>query len=147
MSKHNFDITSSNAAAILTVLEIFPAGITLEMFGTDQSVSMDSIDVTETRKGVDGHLVAGYTPVIHQVNMTLEAASPSYRELALLYEAMVRNQKPYQCNLVVTVPSIKVVLTWSEGYLKSGTPAPPLQKVLAPTNWVFHFGVFERAAI
>ncbi|MDR3037882.1 MAG: hypothetical protein LBV21_01085 [Candidatus Adiutrix sp.] len=146
MSK-NFDITSANAEAILTVEEVFPAGIVLQMFGTDQAVSMESIEIAETRKGVDGKMVAGYTPVIYPVSITLEAASPSYRDLALLHEATARNRKPYQCALVVTVPSIQVVFTWSTGTLKSGTPAPPLQKVLAPTTWVFDFQDFERAGV
>jgi len=143
----NFDITSANAEAILTVEEIYPGGITLQMFGTDQAVSMESIEIAETRKGVDGRMVAGYTPVIYPVTITLEAASPSYQSLALLHEATARNKKPYRCNLVVTVPSIGAVFTWSGGTLKSGTPAPPLKKVLDPTTWVFDFEGFERAGI
>jgi len=143
----NFDITSANAAAILIVEEIFPAGITLQMFGTDQAVDMGAIEIAETRKGVDGRMVAGYTPVIYPVTVTLEAASPSYASLALLLEATTRNKKPYRCNLVVTVPSISVVLVWSGGTMKSGTPAPPLHKTLEPTTWVFDFEDFERSQV
>ena len=81
----NFDITSANAEAILTVEQIFPAGIQLQMFGTDQAVNMDAIDITETRKGVDGKMVAGYTPVIYPVTITLEAASPSLHKTCLRF--------------------------------------------------------------
>ena len=143
----NFDITSANAIAILKVETVYPSGFQLEMFGTDQAVSMDSIDITETRKGVDGKMVAGYTPVIYPVTITLEASSPSHRSLANVWQTMAINRTVYACTLVCTVPSINAVFTWSTGALKSGAPFPSLLKVLAPTTWVFDFQDFERSQI
>jgi hypothetical protein len=147
MPTSNLDITSANAEAILTVEQIFPAGIILQMFGTDQAVSMEAIDMAETRKGVDGKLVAGYVPVIYPVTITLEAASPSHASLATLWQAMASNKRVYAGNLVCTVPSISSVFTWSIGVLKNGAPFPSLQKTLAPTTWQFDFQDFERAGI
>jgi hypothetical protein len=141
----DFDITSANAELVLTVGEIFPSGIVLEMFGTDQSASMDAVDVTETRMGVDGRLVAGYTPVIYPVTITLEAASPSRFSMSTIWEAMAANRRIYACGLVCTLPSIRERLTWSTGVLKNGVVVPPLQKVLGPTTWLFHFEKLERA--
>lgn len=143
----NLDITSANATAILTVESIFPAGIDLQMFGTDQALSMEAIDVTETRKGVDGKLVAGYVPVIYPVTITLEASSPSARNLGTVWQAMAINRRVYACNLVCTVPSIRAVFTWTVGVMKNGTPFPSMQKVLAPTTWTFEFQDFVRAQI
>lgn len=143
----NLDITSANAEAILTVEGIFPSGIALQMFGTDQALSMDSLDITETRKGVDGKLVAGYVPAIYPVTITLEAASPSLANLTTVWEAMAANKRIYACTLVCTVPSIKSVFTWSTGVLKNGAPFPSLEKVLAPTTWTFEFQDFERSGI
>ena len=141
------DITSANAEAILTVEQIYPSGIVLQMFGTDQAVAMDAIDVSETRKGVDGKLVGGYVPVIYPVTITLEASSPSMAALAAVWQAMATNKRVYACNLVCTVPSIDTVFTWSIGILKNGAPFPTLQKVLAPTTWRFDFQDFERSGI
>lgn len=141
------DITSANAEAILTVEEIYPSGITLQMFGTDQALAMDAIDIAETRKGVDGKLVGGYVPVIYPVTVTLEASSPSAASLATVWQAMATNKRIYACNLVCTVPSIGVVFSWSVGIMKNGAPFPTLQKVLAPTTWQFDFQDFERASI
>lgn len=141
------DITSANAEAILTVEEIFPSGITLQMFGTDQALNMDAIDISETRKGVDGKLVGGYVPVIYPVTITLEASSPSTQSLAEVWQAMATNKRVYACNLVCTVPSIGKVFTWSVGILKNGAPFASLLKVLAPTTWQFDFQDFERASI
>ena len=143
----NFDITSANAEAILTIEQIYPAGIVLQMFGTDQALSMEAIDVAETRKGVDGKLVGGYVPVIYPVTVTLEAASPSHVALATVWQASATNRRIYACNLVCTVPSINTVFTWSVGILKNGAPFPSMQKVLAPTTWQFDFQDFERLGI
>lgn len=142
---NNLDITSANATAVLTVEEIYPSGVELQMFGTDQAMDIGQLDITETRKGVDGKLVAGYVPVIHPVTITLEASSPTAKAFGVLWEAMTSNKKVYACNLVCTVPSIGKTYTWSVGVMKAGTPMPSLQKVLAPTTWVFHFQDFEKS--
>ena len=144
---YGLDITSANSTAILTVAKIFPSGIHLQMFGTDQALNMDAIDITETRKGVDGKLVAGYVPVIYPVTITLEASSPSHRSLATVWQAMAANKTVYECNLVCTVPSIKSVFTWSVGVMKNGAPFPALGKVLEPTTWTFEFQDFARASV
>ncbi len=143
----NFDITSANAELVLTVEDIFPSGIVLQMFGTDQAINMDAVDIAETRMGVDGKLVAGYTPVIYPVTVTLEAASPSRFNLSTLWEAMAANKRVYSCGLICTLPSVGERLTWSRGVLKNGVVVPPLQKVLGPTTWLLHFEKLERAKI
>lgn len=142
-----FDITSANAVSVLTVLELFPAGIPLEQYGTDQAVSTDGLDVAETRMGVDGHMVAGYTPNIKVVTITLEASSPSFTALAMVYAAMENFRRVYAVTLVSTVPSIGKVFTWSNGCLKNCTPFPSQKKVLDPTTWIFHFGKYTSAGI
>ncbi len=143
----NLDITSANAEAILTVEDIFPSGIILQMFGTDQALGMEAITVAETRKGVDGKLVGGFLPAIYPVTITLEAASPSHASLATVWQAMAANRRVYACNLVCTVPSIRTVFTWSVGIMKSGSPFPSLSKVLDATRWVFDFQDFSRSDI
>lgn len=140
----NFDITSANAELVLTVAEIFPAGFSLEGFGTDQAASMDAIDISETQMGVDGKMVAGYTPAIYPFNLTLQAASPSHSSLSTIWAAMKANKRIYPCAIICTLPSIKSRFIWSKGVLKNGVVLPPLQKVLGPTTWLFHFEKFER---
>lgn len=144
MSTNKIDITSANATAVLVVKDLFPAGIELQGFATDQSISQDSQDITETRMGVDGKMVAGYVPGISPVTIMLEASSPSFESLGALWSAMTENQKVYECDLTVTVPSRKLIFTWTTGVLKSGVPFPSLKKVLDPTTWVFHFEKFEK---
>jgi hypothetical protein len=143
----NRNITSANASSVLTVEGLFPAGIQLQQFSTDQAVSSDAIQVAETRLGVDGKLVAGYTPGILVVNISLEASSPSTEYLNKLYDAMVTGKTIFMCSLVSVVPSIKTVFTWLDGVLQTGTPIPAQKKVLDPTLWTFHFETMQRSSL
>lgn len=143
MSQLVGDITSANATLVLTVDLLFPAGIRLEQFATDQSYSMDELTIAEDRMGVDGNLVAGWVPSIKPVTIMLEASSPSYFSLAQLYRACEARRGFYRCGLVASVPSIGKTFIWSQGVLKSGTPVPAGKKVLDPTTWKFDFGKLE----
>lgn len=133
------DITSANATVILTVEGLFPAGIRLEQFATDQSYSQDELTIAEDRMGVDGQLVAGWVPSIKTVTIMLEASSPSYASLAQLYRACEQKRGFYACRLVASVPGIGKTFSWTNGVLKSGTPVPAGKKVLDPTTWKFDF--------
>lgn len=135
----NMDVTSANCELILKVEELYPSGISLQMFATDQSFSQENSVVSEPRMGVDGYMVAGYTPNIKQVTVNLEACSPSYEALAQVYRAMEANKRIYECTLVVRAPSLGLTWTWSKGVMVSGTTVPPAQKTFGPTAWVFAF--------
>lgn len=139
------DITSANATLVLTVDRLFPAGIRLEQFATDQSYSQDELTVAEDRMGVDGRLAAGWVPSIKTVTVMLEASSPSYAPLVQLYRACEQKRGLYQCGLTATVPSIGKTIVWSAGVLKSGTPVPAGKKVLDPTTWKFDFATMTVA--
>lgn len=133
------NITSANSTLILTVDKLFPAGIQLQMFSTDQMLDSTEITLAETRMGVDGNMVAGYTPTIKEVNVTLEACSPSYPFLVELYRASEMKRGFYNCSLVANCPELSKTFTWTAGLLVKGTVVPPFKKLLDPTAWVFHF--------
>jgi len=132
------DITSANAILVMKN-KLFPAGIELQGFSTDQSFSQDELQVTEDRMGVDGNLVAGWIPSIKPVTIMLEASSPSFVAMSSLYRAMEQNREIIICTLIATVKSIGRIFTWSEGVLKSATPVPAAKKILDPTTWKFDF--------
>lgn len=142
----NFDITSANCSLVLTVEEIFESGIELQMFATDQSFSQGDSQVAETRMGVDGKMVAGYTPNIKEVTIMLESASPSYSALAQVYRASETNKRVYRCTLVAESPSLGLVWTWSNGVMYSGQIVPAAKQVFDPTTWVFHFSDLDNGS-
>jgi hypothetical protein len=141
------DITSANAISRMIVDKLFPAGFPLEQFSTDQAISQDNIQITETRMGVDGRMVAGVIPGISIVNFSLEASSPTTKYLWELYDAMMSTKQLYLCHLISEVPSIKSVFKWMNGVLQTGSPTPAQKKVLDPTTWTFHFESFERSQL
>lgn len=143
---NNFDITSANCSLFLTVDELYPGGIELQMFATDQSFSQGEAQIAETRMGVDGRMVAGFTPNIKVVTIMLESASPSYEALATIARACETNRKPYPCTLVARAPALGFEWTWSKGVLKTGTTVPPAQKVFGATTWVFDFETLDTSS-
>lgn len=147
MATQNLDITAANAVLILTVEEIFPSGIELQMFGTDQAYDAPAADMAETRMGVDGFMVAGYVPNIQQVTVTLEAASPSRAQLATVAAAMVTNRRVYACTLTATLPAVNSRFTWTRGVIRNAARALSAAKTLQPTTWQFDFEKFESAGI
>lgn len=133
------NITSANATAIMVIDTLFPVGFALEAFATDQSISMGEDTVAETRMGVDGKMAAGFVPSIKTVTISFEEHSPSMAYLEALYNAMEANKKIYDVTLIVTVPSVSRVYTFTGGVLKTAKPFADHKKVLDPVNWTFDF--------
>lgn len=141
------DITSANATLVLSVEELYPGGVKLEQFATDQSWSMDEVTVAVTRIGVDGQMVAGFTPHVKPVTIMLEASSPSHKILSQVYQAMEQKRGLYRCSLTASIPSIGRTVTWSQGVMVSGQPVPTAQQVLSTTTWKFEFGEISISSL
>ena len=139
MFNRNIDITSANATGVLTVDSLYPAGVALENFGTDQSLALADVQMAETRMGVDGRMVAGMTPSIKQLTLTVEPVSPTLVVLDQLIKAMDQTRRIYLCGIVFIVPSIAKVFNYSVGVLQTAKPMPDPKKVLDPQNFIFHF--------
>ena len=116
------DITSANATVGMSVGGLF--SINLENFSADSSFTTDTIQVAETRMGVDGHMAAGFTPNIKTLTINLEAGSPSTEFMILLNQAQETNRRPYEVNMVVSIPSIGKRYTFSNGVLESSKGLP-----------------------
>lgn len=140
------DITSANAKLILTCEELYPSGVELQMFSTNQSWNADTLQVAETRMGVDGHMAAGYVPNIKTVTIQLEASSPSRRYMQTIQKAMIANQRIYKVSLTAIIPSIGEQVIWSEGVMQNGAVTSTAARVMEPTVWTFHFEKYERSA-
>lgn len=140
------DITSANAKLILTCEELYPSGVELQMFSTNQAWSADALQVAETRMGVDGHMAAGYVPNIKTMTIQLEASSPSRRYMQTIQKAMITNQRLYKVSITAIIPSIGEQIIWSEGVMQNGAVTSTAARVMEPTSWVFHFEKYERSA-
>lgn len=139
------NITAANAVIIMTVEDLFPAGVRLEQFGTDQALDGDEHEYAQARMGVDGELAAGFVPNPWPVTITLEASSPSLKVMQTLAQAMRTNRRTYEVSLTVTVPSLNQVHTYRDGVLTGGKDFPGIKKTLDPTTWRFTFGKYNQS--
>lgn len=141
------NITSANAVAVLVVEDLYPAGIILENFTTDQAVDGEDHEYAQARMGVDGGLAAGFVPNPWNVVITLEACSPSLKVMQDLSQAMQTNRRIYEVQLIVTIPSLAQVHTYRKGVLVGGKDMPGLKRTLDPTSWRFTFAKYNQAHI
>lgn len=141
------NITSANAVIVMTVEDLYPAGVQLQQFATDQAMDSDDHEYAQSRMGVDGNLAAGYVPNPWTVNIMLEASSPSLAVMQTLAQAMRTNRRTYEISLTVTIPALKQVHTFRSGVLTSGKDLPAVKKTLDPTSWRFVFGEYNQSGI
>ena len=139
------NITSANAVLVLGVEELYPVGVQLTNFSTDQMLSSDDMEIAQVRMGVDGGLAAGYVANPFNLTITLEASSPSLTVMQSLLMAMKTNKTTYKCSVTLTIPSIKQVHFWRNGVLTNGNPVTAPKKVLDPTSWKFAFQDYYTA--
>ena len=135
----NRNITSANSTATLIVKELYPAGITLQQFSTDQAYSIEQKTVAETHMGVDGYLTAGYTPTENVINFTFEPSSPSLASLVAVYAAQVKNKRLYECAITISQPSLGRTIAYSVGVMRGGNFVADARKVHSPVSFSFSF--------
>lgn len=141
------NITSANSTAILTVDELFPAGIQIEGYSTDTAWALDEITTGEARIGIDGRMSAGKTFTTKSLTLTLEPTSPSISALYTLYSAQENNIRLYNLGLVISLPSIGQRYVYTDGAMLTFQGMPSLSQLLDPITVGFEFGklVIESA--
>lgn len=132
-------ITSADATLILTCEELYPNGVQIEGFSTDQIIGGEDITIAETRMGVDGRLSAGYTPTAKNVTISLEASSPSLEVMQNIYQYMESTKSQPECSLTLTIPSRNQTVSYTQGCMTRARPVPDVKKLLDPTTWGFSF--------
>lgn len=137
------NITSANAVIVLKCDGLYPAGVELQNFSTDQSVSLADADIAVTRMGVDGHMAAGWIPSIKSVTIALEGSSPSAEVFDTIYKASTTNRTIYKIDLFVTLPENGTTRVFKDGVLKSWKIMGDLKQVQDPRNAVIDFEYVE----
>jgi len=129
-------ITSANSIFILTVVDLFPAGVILQGYATDKAFASDALEIAETMMGVDGQLTGGYTPMPVKQTITLMADSPSN----VVFDAIVRTTKTIgdiiYLAAIITLPGPGEIFALNNGILTSAKQIPDAQKVLQPRDFV-----------
>ena len=132
-------ITSANAILILTVEELYPSGVQIEKFASDDAFSSDNVAIAEVRMGVDGQLAAGYTPAPIPFKISLEADSDSIEYLRNIANNQRLNKTTYSITASISIPALGKEFTLINGILTEVPSILNAKKVLEPTQWGFTF--------
>lgn len=137
------NITSANSIIVLTCDELFPAGVQLDHFSADQSITQADEQIANTRMGVDGHMSAGWIPSIKTVTITVEPTSDAATVFDTIYSASAQSRSPYKIGLTVNIPALGKVITYKGGTLKNWKKLPDHKDVLDPIPAVMDFETVE----
>lgn len=134
----NVNLTSADFSAVFASASTFPVGFKLENFAEGDAISVNGINSADMVKGVDGGAGYWYLPSIKELTLNLMPGE-SAKKLCLLAGAMEMKKKPDLVHLVVTIPSMGVVVTFTDGVLVSYPPMPQLQQRLSNMSFGFKF--------
>lgn len=135
-------LTTANSSLVMSVEGLYPSGVTLAGYATDNILEIPAVVNKELAMGIDGKLSAGWVPNPIPVTITLQADSPS---LAVFEEIWTREQATrggLTIGLTVATPANGKRGVFRRGYLTSYQP-PNLQRTLQPGVAEFTFESYE----
>ena len=128
-------ITSANASFIIAVPGLYPAGVTLAGFSAERAWETADLQVTESQMGVDGRKTSGYTPMMVEQTISLQADSPSKQVFNAIYRMMKATRDAVYITGSIFLPSTGESFAGVKGTLKNFKPLPDAAKVLQPMNF------------
>ncbi len=137
------DITSANSILSLGVASLFTTPQPLAGFAQDDAYSMPSVETSENYIGVDGIKSSGYTPQLKEMEITLQADSPSVPFFEAWYAAQEASLSQLGAFGTLDQPSIGRTYVLTNGSLKGYTPIAAAKKVLQPRK----FSIVFQAAL
>jgi len=129
------DITSSNSVLTIGVFALFPTPQQLQGFAQDDAYSMSSIEVSENMIGVDGVKSSGFIPTLKEMEITLQADSPSNDFFEAWFNAQESGQSQMIAFGTLSQPSVGKSYSLSNGTLKGYSPIAAAKKVLQPRKF------------
>ena len=141
------DITSANSILTLSAASVFAVPTQLQGFAQDDAYSMASVETTENFMGVDGIKSAGYIPQMKELEVTLQADSPSIDFFEAIYAAQEAAQAPIILFGALSQPSISRSYVLANGTLKGYKPISDAKKVLQSRKFSILFQVALGAPI
>ena len=133
------DITSANAAIVITCPGVLIAPSQLQGFAADDIFDVDPLEIAETMMGVDGYLSAGvvFNPVVQ--SYTLMAGSPSTPVFDQIYTQSRSNEAIYFIQASVKLLSIGMKYNLINGVLVTYPPIPSAKKLLQPRKFTIRW--------
>lgn len=133
-----FSITSANASVQL-VNALFPAGLKFENFAVDNGWTQELIKQIEAHMGIDGYISFGYTPSPKPISFHFQPNSATVDRLDYLVQTQDMAREAIVCQIVITLTSIKKIVTLTNGACTTNKLLPNAARVLEPMQYDFVF--------
>lgn len=122
-------ITSANASITITIPGVYSSGVLLQQFSTDDIIDPDGQELTESRVGADGDVVAGYVFNLTAFRMMFQANSESIAVFYAWKAAQDAILDVIAASMKIIAPSLGLDVDLSDVYCKTLPFLPPLKKV------------------
>ena len=139
MNKQVLNLTSADATGFLKTRDTFPAGVALESFAEGDAISVSGVTMSDMIKGVDGATGYWYIPNVKEMSMHFLPGSRTAWVLNTLAQAIEQGQQPELVDIVITLPSQGIVVTFSEGVLVNYPPMPGVKTRVDNVTYGFKF--------
>lgn len=147
----SMDISTAGISAVLRASQTYPAGIALQGFAEDEAISVDSVQIADLIKSLDGQGASYVMQAVYTVNVTLLPNADAAKRLDFLAMAMQSSaqngKKADELTLVISMPAQNTVVTFTGGILTNYSPLSGIKKALDNKTYTFKFENCITAAV
>jgi len=141
-------LTAGNATAVIFVGAIAPAGHTIQGEFLDNAYAIGDVTNKELKMTLQSVIKGGWIPQLKEITVTLLPNTPSWRFFLDWYQAEESSREVLECqSLVITLPSVGQVVTYTNGFLTTAKVMPDIKKVLQEGSFKLTFGKVVTASI
>lgn len=132
-------LTSANSVLTLGVQNLFNVPVQIQGFATDDGFATNDVETGEALMGIDGHLSGGFTPYPTQLEITLQADSPSNTFFDAIINAERVAREKYILNGSILIPSLGLLFALTRGFMGTVSNVPVAKKVMQPRKFQIIF--------
>ena len=141
-------LTACNSTAVLLVPAIAPAGHTIQGEFLDNAYGIGDVTNKELKMTLQSVIKGGWIPQLKEVTVTLLPNTPSWRFFNDWYQAEEASREVLECqSLIITLPSIGQVVTYTNGFLTTAKVMPDVKKILQEGSFKLTFGKVVTASL
>jgi hypothetical protein len=140
-------ITSANSVFTMVVPGLFPAPVQLQGYAVDKAFTTEALQLAETKMGVDGRMTAGYTPMISNMTVSLQADSESRAIFDAMIQATKTAREIFYITAEIVLPATQEKFSLIKGTLVNVKQLPDALKVLQEVDYVIHWESINKSIL
>ena len=141
-------LTACNSTAVILVPAIAPAGHQIQGEFLDNAYGIGDVTNKELKMTLQSTIKGGWIPQLKEVTITLLPNTPSWKFFNDWYQAEEASREVLEAtSLVITLPSVGQVVTYTNGFLTTAKVMPDVKKILQEGSFKLTFGKVTIAQI